>query len=110
MSEPIINKVAESSLVTLDLEAFYPRLPVVTFDIRPFLFMELILKEKEFRQQLQEHDWEQYKGKIVAITCSAAEFTKLLQPATAVRQDDELAAGRCCGPSFTFSSAASAAQ
>lgn len=71
MSEPIVNKVAESSLVTLDLEAYYPKQEVVTFDLKPFLFMELILKEKDFRQQLLAHDWEQYKGKIVGVTCSA---------------------------------------
>jgi hypothetical protein len=71
MSEPIVNKVAESSLVTLDLEAYYPQEPVVTFDLKPFLFMELILKEKDFRQQLLAHDWEQYKGTIVGVTCTA---------------------------------------
>lgn len=71
MSEPIVNKVAESGLVTLDLEAYYPKQEVVTFDLKPFLFMELILKEKDFRQQLLAHDWEQYKGKIVGVTCSA---------------------------------------
>ena len=71
MSEPLVNKVAESSLVTLDLEAYYPKEAVTTFDLKPFLFMELILKEKDFRQQLQTHDWSQYKGKIVGVTCSA---------------------------------------
>lgn len=71
MSEPIVNKVAESSLVTLDLEAYYPKQGVVTFDLKPFLFMELILKEKDFRQHLLTHDWEQYKGKIVGVACSA---------------------------------------
>ena len=68
MSEPLVNKVAESSLVTLDLEAYYPKEAVTTFDLKPFLFMELILKEKDFRQQLQTHDWLQYKGKIVGVT------------------------------------------
>lgn len=71
MSEPIINKVAESSLLTIDLEAFYPKEPVVVFDLKPFLYMGLILKEKEFRLDLQQHDWAAYQGKIVAVTCSA---------------------------------------
>lgn len=71
MSEPIINKVAESSLVTLDLEEFYPKEEFVLFDLKPHLFMELILKEKDFRQALQQLDWEPYTGKIVAVGCSA---------------------------------------
>jgi hypothetical protein len=71
MSDTIINKVAESGLITLDLEAYYPTEEIVVFDLKPYLFMELILKEKEFRQALQEHDWSQYKEKIVAVHCSA---------------------------------------
>ncbi len=71
MSEPIINKVAESSLVTLDLEEFYPKEEFVLFDLKPHLFMELILKEKDFRLALQQLDWEPFTGKIVAVSCSA---------------------------------------
>lgn len=71
MSDTIINKVAESGLITLDLEAYYPKEEIVVFDLKPYLFMELILKEKEFRQAMQEHDWSQYKEKIVAVHCSA---------------------------------------
>jgi Protein of unknown function (DUF2480) len=71
MSEPIINKVAESGLITLDLETLYPVGEIVLFDLKPFLFMELILKEKDFRQALQQHDWTPYEGKIVAVTCTA---------------------------------------
>lgn len=71
MSEPIINKVAESGLITLDLETLYPAGEIVLFDLKPFLFMELILKEKDFRQALQQHDWTPYEGKIVAVTCTA---------------------------------------
>lgn len=71
MSDPIINKVAESGLVTLDLETYYPRTTIVEFDLKPFLFMGMILKEKEFRQSMQHHDWKQYDEKSVAITCSA---------------------------------------
>src|SRR6476661_1965336 len=70
MSDEIINKVASSALVSLDLEEYYPREEVVGFDLKPLLFMELILKEKEFRQSLVETDWSQYSGKIVAVYCS----------------------------------------
>lgn len=70
MSEAIINKVASSALLSLDLEEYYPKDPIVLFDLKPLLFMELILKEKEFRASLQEHDWQQYAGKIVAVTCT----------------------------------------
>lgn len=71
MSETIINKVAESGLITIDLEEYYPQDEIVVFDLKPFLFQELILKEKDFRQQLLQHDWSAYAGKIVAVNCSA---------------------------------------
>jgi len=70
MSDEIINKVASSALVSLDLEEYYPKEEVIGFDLKPLLFMELILKEKEFRQSLVETDWTQYAGKIVAVYCS----------------------------------------
>jgi len=71
MSDAIINKVALSPLLSLDLEDFYPKDPIVLFDLKPLLFMELILKEKDFRTALQNHDWTQYQDKIVAVTCTA---------------------------------------
>ena len=71
MTEPILNKVADSGLITLDLEQYYPREEIVLFDLKPLLFMEMILKEKEFRQALQQFDWQPFAGKIVAVTCSA---------------------------------------
>ena len=71
MSEEIINKVAQSQLVSLDLEQFYPKEEIAIFDLKPFLFMELILKEKDFRTALQEKDWSEYNNKIVGVTCSA---------------------------------------
>lgn len=70
MSEPLINKVAESGLVSIDLASFLPSNEIVLFDIKPYLFMELILKEKEFRTALSELDWSQYQDKIVGICCS----------------------------------------
>jgi hypothetical protein len=71
MSEEIINKVAQSQLVTLDLESYYPAEEIVVFDLKPHLFMELILKEKEFRAALQSNDWSIYQNKVVAVTCTA---------------------------------------
>ena len=70
MSDQIINKVASSALVSLDLEEYYPKEEVIGFDLKPLLFMELILKEKEFRQSLLEIDWQKFSGKIVAVHCS----------------------------------------
>ncbi len=69
--EPIVNKVAESGLITLDLEQFYPKGKIKTFDLKSYLFMELILKEKDFRTALQNTDWETYRDAYVAVTCSA---------------------------------------
>jgi hypothetical protein len=71
MSEPIINKVAESGLITLNLEEYYPREEVLLFDLKPYLFMEMILKEKDFRQALQQLEWSLYADKIVAVACTA---------------------------------------
>ena len=71
MDDIIINKVAQSALETLDLEAFYPAGEIVVFDLKDYLFMELILKEKEYRDTLKNADWSIYENKIVAITCSA---------------------------------------
>ncbi len=66
----IVNKVAESGIITLDMAPFLPT-NVVAFDMKPFLFREMILKEKDFRAALPEHDWLQYEGKHVAVYCSA---------------------------------------
>ena len=71
MSEPFINKVAESGLITLDLEKWYPRGETAVFDMKDYLFMGMILKEKDFREALKQMDWSAYEGKNVAVTCSA---------------------------------------
>ncbi|PCI35729.1 MAG: hypothetical protein COB60_02090 [Flavobacteriaceae bacterium] len=70
MSE-IINRVANSKLITLDLEDYYPVGNRIIFDIKPWLFQELILKETDFRTQVKNHDWSQYKDNFVALTCSS---------------------------------------
>lgn len=67
----IVNKVAESSLTEIDLENYYPKEETAVFDLKEYLFMELILKEKDFRQALKNHDFSVYKNKLVAVTCSA---------------------------------------
>ncbi|MEO6219956.1 MAG: DUF2480 family protein [Ginsengibacter sp.] len=71
MEDVIINKVAESGLITLDLEEFYPKGETAVFDLKDYLFMGLILKEKEFREALKNVDWNSYKNKNVCITCTA---------------------------------------
>jgi hypothetical protein len=71
MNDPIINKVAESGLITLDPAKYYPRGESAVLDLKDFLFMELILKEKDFREALIKLDWEKYRDKNVAITCTA---------------------------------------
>ena len=71
MEQEIINKVANSALKTIDLEVFYPKGKRVLFDIKDWLFHELILKEKEFRASVDNHDWSQYQQSFVAVTCTA---------------------------------------
>lgn len=70
MEETIVNKVALSALVTLDLEKFYPEGETVVFNMKDHLFMELILKEKDYREGLKNMDWSIYQNKNVCITCS----------------------------------------
>jgi Protein of unknown function (DUF2480) len=71
MEEIFVNKVAESGIITLDLEAFYPKEETAVFDMKDHLFMGLILKEKDFRETMKGLDLEPYKGKNIALTCSA---------------------------------------
>ncbi len=70
MEGEIVNKVANSGLITIDLEDYYPKGERVLFDIKDWLFEELLLKEKDFRAHVKEHNWEQYQDKYVALTCS----------------------------------------
>ncbi|MFM8710792.1 MAG: DUF2480 family protein [Sphingomonadales bacterium] len=70
MADGIVNKVAESGLISLDLEQWYPKQPIALFDIKDHLFMGMIVKEKEFRESLKQTDWSIYKDKAVAVTCS----------------------------------------
>ncbi|WP_177181196.1 DUF2480 family protein [Parapedobacter koreensis] len=71
IQETIVNKVAQSGLVTVDLAHFAPQGDRVLYDIKDNLFQGLILREKDFREFVKAHDWTQYTGKYVAITCTA---------------------------------------
>ncbi len=71
MSDVFVNKVAESGIITLNLETYYPKEEVILFDMKDFLFMGLILKEKDFRLALKSFDSSVYQDKIAAITCTA---------------------------------------
>lgn len=72
MEETFVNKVNESGIISLNLEEFYPAdNDIVIFDMKDYLFMGLILKEKDFREGLKNLDTEKYSGKIAAVTCTA---------------------------------------
>lgn len=71
MQTTFVNKVAESSIITLNLEDYYPKVDVTVFDMKDHLFMGLILKEKDFREVLKTFDTTPFSNKIVALTCSA---------------------------------------
>lgn len=70
MSKEIINRVANSKLVTIDLEDYYPEGKRVVLDIKEWLLEGLVLREKEFRQKASEHKWELYNNCFVALNCS----------------------------------------
>ena len=67
---PLINRVAESGLITLNLEDFFPKAPFAEFDLKPHLFMEVMLKEKDFRETCKNFDWAQFTGKNLLVFCS----------------------------------------
>lgn len=69
--ESFVNKVAESGIISLDLTQYLPNEnAMMGFDVKPFLFREMILKEKDFREALKTHDWQQYQAKHVYLYCS----------------------------------------
>lgn len=70
MEAPLVNRVANSGLITLNLEDYYPTQDIIAFDLKDHLFHGLILKEKDFRAALKEHEWSQYKDKILLVYCS----------------------------------------
>lgn len=70
MQDEIINKVANSALEVFDLEDYYPNGIRTQIDISQWLFEGFLLKEKDFREALKNHDWQQYQNHFVAINCS----------------------------------------
>jgi TATA-box binding protein (TBP) (component of TFIID and TFIIIB) len=67
----IVNRVANSPLVSLDLETLLDETPRAIYDIKQNLYQGLILKEKEFREAIRDFDWSIYQNQYVGITCSA---------------------------------------
>ncbi|HLV39521.1 DUF2480 family protein [Xanthomarina sp.] len=70
MAEEILNRVANSKLAVLDLEDYYPNGKRVLFDIKDWLFEGFVLREKDFREQVKNYDWNQHQDQFVALTCS----------------------------------------
>ena len=70
MADTLVNRVASSGIMTIDLEVYYPTVQIVEIDLKDYLYMELILKEKDFRTALKGVDWNSYKGQQVLVNCS----------------------------------------
>lgn len=70
MSEEIVNRVAQSKLITFNLEDYYPQGERLVFDVSQWLHEGFVLREKEFREQAKAHDWSRYKDHYIALTCS----------------------------------------
>ncbi|MDZ7660237.1 DUF2480 family protein [Fodinibius sp.] len=67
----IVNKVKQSDkLITIDLQKYFDNTPKAELDLKQFLFKGMILKEQEFRSQLEDFDWSQFEGQYVAVYCS----------------------------------------
>jgi hypothetical protein len=92
MEDVIINKVAQSGLITVDIEKYFPTEEVVFFDLKSYLFMDLILKEKEYREALKNVDWKKFEGKNVAIGCTTDAIIPLWAYMLAVSYLQEFAA------------------
>lgn len=77
MAEEIVNKVAQSGLVSIDLESFYPEGNRQVFDLKDWLYEGLILREKDFRERAKSYDWAQHQDAHVAIVCTADAIVPL---------------------------------
>ena len=71
MEDEIVNRVAQSKLVTFDLEDYYPEGDRLIIDVKEWLHEGLVLREKDFRESAKLHDWEAYKNTYVALTCTS---------------------------------------
>jgi hypothetical protein len=70
MAEEIINRVALSKLMVVDLEDYYPEGERFVFDIKDWLFEGLVLREKDFRQSVKDYNWSKHERQFIALTCS----------------------------------------
>lgn len=70
-TEPIVNKVEQSGLLTLDMSEWVSEIHIKTIDIKELLFQELVLKEKDFRSWIKTQDWESFSGSYVGLYCSS---------------------------------------
>ena len=77
MSEEIINRVANSPLITIDLADYAPTKSIANFDLKDFLFEEIFLKEKEFRANLKAFDFSNYTNKTTALNCSSGAIVPM---------------------------------
>ena len=69
--QPLVNKVAASGIITLDLEELYPKGERIVFDLAPLLWQGVALKEADLRAFVKEHDWARYTGAYVSVYCTA---------------------------------------
>ena len=67
---PIVNKIKQSKLETIDLQSFHDDTQIAGLDIKDFLYEGLMLKEKDYREYLQQHDWSQYQDQYLRVYCS----------------------------------------
>ena len=71
MSDQLVNRVAASGLITLKPEEWLPSVEPLLFDLKDYLYMGMILKEKDFREQMAAYDWKSTAGRVLCVFCSA---------------------------------------
>jgi len=71
MAENIINRVQKSGIITIDLDDVSVPENLFEIDIKNWLHDELFLKEKEYRNNIINHNWSKYKNGYVFIHCSS---------------------------------------
>lgn len=77
MEQPIVNKVAQSQLITINPEDFYPSEEIIEFDLKNYLYLEVMLKEKDFREAMKTLDLSPFANKTVAIMCTTDAIVPL---------------------------------
>jgi hypothetical protein len=95
--EPIINRVAESDIIVFNLEEYWDGRPVDEIDLAPFLFKGLVLREKDFRDQVKAYDWEQHRGHHVALFCSTDAIVPVWAYMLMATKLEDVAAGVAMG-------------